>query len=53
MKAIEQILKSPLITTVTGTGEDGAMFEFKYKARKYEVIASNGWRMGSCFHYSA
>lgn len=42
MKPIKEMLKSPLITKITGTGDDGAMFEFKYKVRKYEVIASNG-----------
>lgn len=42
MKPIKEVLRSPLITKITGTGDDGAMFEFKYKARKYEVIASNG-----------
>ena len=42
MKPIKEVLKSPLITKITGTGDGGAMFEFKYKARKYEVIASNG-----------
>lgn len=42
MKPIKEILKSSLITNVEGIGDDGAMFEFKYKSRKYEVIASNG-----------
>ena len=42
MKKLDEIVKDRLITKVVKMAEDGVMFNFKYKSREYEVIASNG-----------
>lgn len=42
MKKLDEIVKNRLITKVVKMAEDGVMFNFKYKSREYEVIASNG-----------
>ena len=42
MKKLDEIVKNRLITKVVEMAEDGVMFNFKYKSREYEVIASNG-----------
>lgn len=45
MKPLKEILHSPLVSKIVATGDDGAMFDFRYKSREYEVIVSfgGGW----------